>query len=111
MHTHLTGQRVETRHFRNGEELPLLNQDLYYSTHFQEIRSLRKPTHVLPGDALVTTCYHSTHDKRNVTLGGFAISDEMCVNYIQYYPATELELCKSSISEYDLAEFFEYMKM
>ena len=64
----------------------------------------------LKGDALVTSCYYDTRGYNSTTLGGFAISDEMCVNYIHYYPATELEVCKSSISENSLYEYFLYMK-
>jgi len=76
LHTHLTGVRVVTRHFRrrddiyyrqealqnnnhtlnNGSpeeltgyiELPTFNWDNHYSTHFQEIRVLKKPIKVLP---------------------------------------------------------------
>lgn len=62
------------------------------------------------GDALITTCYYDTRGYTNITLGGFSISDEMCVNYIQYYPATKLEVCKSSVSEKTLANYFYYMK-
>jgi len=29
--------------------------------------------------------------------GGFAISDEMCLDYIHYYPLVDLEVCKSSV--------------
>lgn len=58
---------------------------------------------------MVTTCYYDTEEYTNTTLGGFSISDEMCVNYIQYYPATKLEVCKSSVSEDNLAFFFNYM--
>lgn len=45
-----------------------------------------------------------------MTLGGYGISDEMCVNYMHYYPASELELCKSSIGDYYLNEFFTKMR-
>ena len=72
LHTHLTGVRVVTRHFRRkadiyyrepalrnnnfslpGDldgyvELPYLNWDNHYSTHFQEIRLLKKPVKVFP---------------------------------------------------------------
>lgn len=34
----------------------------------------------------------------------------MCVNYIQYFPATKLEVCKSSVSEKALVEYFDYMQ-
>lgn len=48
--------------------------------------------------------------RRNVTLGGFGITDEMCVNYIHYYPHTDLEVCKSSISDQALRTYFKYMR-
>ncbi|KFB41858.1 AGAP010485-PA-like protein [Anopheles sinensis] len=110
LHTHLRGVRVLTRHFRGARELPNLNTDDFFSHHYQEIRQLRYKPRVLPGDALVTTCYYDTRGYVNATLGGFSISDEMCVNYIHYYPATELELCKSAISEKSLLNYFTYMR-
>lgn len=56
LHTHLTGIRVWTRHVRGGQELPEVNRDNHYSQHFQEIRLLKEPVKVLPGDALINTC-------------------------------------------------------
>lgn len=99
-----------TRHFRGHKELRELNRDDYYSHHYQEIRQLRLKPRVMPGDALVTTCFYDTRGYTNTTLGGFSISDEMCVNYIHYYPATKLEVCKSSVSEKTLHDYFTYMK-
>lgn len=110
LHAHLRGVRILTRHLRNGRELKELNRDDFYSHHYQEIRQLRRKPKVLPGDALVTTCYYDTQGYKNATLGGFSIQDEMCVNYIHYYPATDLELCKSSVSERTLEEYFEFMR-
>lgn len=48
LHTHLTGVRVYTRHIRDGLELPELNRDNHFSTHFQEIRRLKKTVKILP---------------------------------------------------------------
>ncbi|EDW75148.2 uncharacterized protein Dwil_GK19855, partial [Drosophila willistoni] len=110
LHTHLRGLRVLTRHFRGEQELREVNRDDYYSHHFQEMRTLHYKPHVMPGDALVTTCYYNTSADKSAALGGFAISDEMCVNYIHYYPATKLEVCKSSVSEETLENYFIYMK-
>jgi len=46
-----------------------------------------------------------------VTLqGGFAISDEMCLNYIHYYPLVELEVCKSSVATRSLYDFFRFLR-
>ncbi|XP_057655440.1 tyramine beta-hydroxylase isoform X1 [Diorhabda carinulata] len=110
LHTHLTGIRVVTRHFdAYGRELPELNRDNHFSTHFQEIRILKSPVQILPGHTLITKCDYNTEDRENITLGGFSISDEMCVNYIHYFPASELEVCKSSISDQALHTFFRYM--
>lgn len=110
LHTHLTGTKVVTRHVRDGEELPPLNYDNHYSTHFQEIRLLPKHVTILPGDSLITTCTYNTMSRENVTLGGFAISDEMCVNYVHYYPNARLEVCKSAISDDALSTYFRYMR-
>nr|CAG4643806.1 EOG090X0318 [Lepidurus arcticus] len=110
LHTHLLGTRVVTRHFRNGQELRELNRDNHYSTHFQEIRLLPKPVQVMPGDALLTTCWYDSMKYNNVTLGGFSISDEMCINYIHYFPQVNLEVCKSSIGEEALTDYFHYLE-
>ncbi|KAJ8300513.1 hypothetical protein KUTeg_022032 [Tegillarca granosa] len=91
LHTHLTGKKVYTKHVRDGTELPELNRDNHYSPHYQEIRALPEPVQILPGDALITTCEDSTLDRENVTVGGFSISQEMCVNYVHYYPRCDLE--------------------
>ncbi|KAG8233749.1 hypothetical protein J437_LFUL003819 [Ladona fulva] len=110
LHTHLTGVRVLTRHFRDGRELPELNRDDHYSTHFQEIRLLKRRVTVLPGDALLTSCWYNSEDRDNITLGGFSISDEMCVNYIHYFPKISLEVCKSAISEASLKSYFRFLR-
>lgn len=62
------------------------------------------------GDFLETTCIYNTEDKLNATIGGHAITDEMCVNYIHYYPATELEVCKSAVSNEALEKYFDFEK-
>ncbi|XP_056011248.1 dopamine beta-hydroxylase-like [Ostrea edulis] len=108
LHTHLTGKQVFTKHIRRGVELLELNRDNHYSPHFQEIRTLPRHVHVLPGDALITSCVDGTLNRSAVTLGGFSIQEEMCVNYIHYYPRCNLEVCKSSISDQALTHFFQF---
>ena len=48
LHTHLTGKKVYTKHYRDGVELPELNRDDHYQSYFQEIRNLPSFIHVLP---------------------------------------------------------------
>lgn len=38
--------------------------------------------------------------------GGFGIMEEMCVNYVHYYPRTQLELCKSHVDLEYLQKYF-----
>lgn len=63
----------------------------------------------MPGDALINICRYDTAKRNNITLGGFAISDEMCVNYMHYFPKTDLEVCKSSVDTDHLMAYFDYM--
>ena len=104
LHTHGAGRAVETTLVgRDTAAETLVNRDPHYSTHFrvarpgpehgdtadwcaQEIRALARPVRVLPGDALVTRCRYDTRDRANITLGGFGFSEEMCVDYVHYYP-------------------------
>ncbi|XP_077324317.1 dopamine beta-hydroxylase [Lithobates pipiens] len=106
LHTHLTGRTVTTVNVRDGKEVEIVNIDKHFSPHFQEIRMLKKPVQVLPGDLLITSCSYNTEDRSRVTVGGFSITDEMCVNYIHYYPRTELELCKSHVDPGYLRRYF-----
>ena len=110
LHTHLTGRRVWTSLIRNNKVVSILNSDNHYDQMFQEIRLLRKPIRVRPGDALVNTCVYETQDRINMTFGGYSIRDEMCVNYMHYYPASKLEVCKSSIRDDILSKYFETMR-
>ena len=110
LHTHLLGTRVVTQHFRGRwKQLNELDRDNHYSTHYQEIRLLANPVRVLPGDALLTTCWYDTTQRVNVSLGGFSISDEMCVNYVHYFPRINLEVCKSSIASRSLENYFHFL--
>jgi hypothetical protein len=58
----------------------------------------------------VTTCWYDTRRKPNATVGGFTFEDEMCLNYIHYYPRTEdLEICKSSVDSEALDTYFQFL--
>ena len=70
-------------------------------------------------------CSYTTTNRGNITLGGFGFTEEMCVNYVHYYPRTELEVvyltmfhsthhdgwqvCKSSIDPDQLNDYFRLL--
>ncbi|XP_076875205.1 dopamine beta-hydroxylase [Brachyhypopomus gauderio] len=106
LHTHLAGRAVRTVLVRGGQELEVVQEDKHYSTHYQTIRILKKMVTVLPGDVLLTKCTYNTEDRNKPTVGGFGIMEEMCVNYVHYYPRTQLELCKSHVDPDFLQKYF-----
>ncbi|XP_061656788.1 dopamine beta-hydroxylase [Syngnathoides biaculeatus] len=109
LHTHLAGRGVRTVLVRGGKEVEVVQEDRHFSTHYQTIRVLRKITNVLPGDVLITKCTYNTEDRDKPTVGGFGIMEEMCVNYIHYYPRTQLELCKSHVDLDHLQKYFSFI--
>ncbi|XP_047228295.1 dopamine beta-hydroxylase [Girardinichthys multiradiatus] len=109
LHTHLAGRGVKTVLVRGGKELEVLQDDQHFSTEYQTIRVLRKMINILPGDVLITKCTYNTEDRSKPTVGGFGIMEEMCVNYIHYYPRTQLELCKSHVDPGYLQKYFNFI--
>ncbi|KAJ8401960.1 hypothetical protein AAFF_G00375410 [Aldrovandia affinis] len=109
LHTHLAGRGVRTVLVRGGQEVEIVQEDKHFSTHYQIIRTLKKMVNVLPGDVLLTSCTYNTEDRKKATMGGFGIEDEMCVNYVHYYPRTRLELCKSHVDPGYLQKYFSFI--
>jgi dopamine beta-monooxygenase len=110
LHTHLNGIQVFTRIIKKNGKIVTLNIDRHYSPHFQEIRLLPEPIRIERGDVILHTCIYNTEIRTNMTFGGYGIKDEMCVNYMHYYPKSELELCKTSVRDDALDGFFDTMK-
>ncbi|KAM9338516.1 dopamine beta-hydroxylase [Symphorus nematophorus] len=109
LHTHLAGRGVRTVLVRGGKELEVVQEDQHFSAHYQTIRVLRKMVNVLPGDVLITKCTYNTEDRSKPTVGGFGIMEEMCVDYIHYYPQTKLELCKTHVDTGYLQKYFNFI--
>ncbi|XP_014849355.1 PREDICTED: dopamine beta-hydroxylase isoform X1 [Poecilia mexicana] len=109
LHTHLAGRGVRTVLVRGGKELDVVQEDQHFSTEYQTIRVLKKMINILPGDVLITKCTYNTEDRSKPTVGGFGIMEEMCVNYIHYYPRTQLELCKSHVDPGYLQKYFSFI--
>ncbi|CAB3410274.1 unnamed protein product [Caenorhabditis bovis] len=106
LHAHLTGKRLYTSHYRNGVKLQEINRDNHYSPHWQHIQDVIPYVNVKPGDMLTTVCVYDSRNRTTTTFGGYGIRDEMCVNYVYYYPASEVEVCKSAVSNSTLRQYF-----
>jgi len=86
LHTHLTGRATWTKHIRNGVELPEIARDDNYDFNFQDIQFLQKEVLFKPGDDLVHTCIYDTSKRQKLTYGGESTREEMCLNFVFYYP-------------------------
>uniref|UniRef100_A0A3Q3KC55 Dopamine beta-hydroxylase n=1 Tax=Monopterus albus TaxID=43700 RepID=A0A3Q3KC55_MONAL len=108
LHTHLAGRGVRTVLVRGGKELEVVREDQHFSTHYQ-CNYWCVLCLTLQGDILITKCTYNTEDRSKPTVGGFGIMEEMCVNYLHYYPRTQLELCKSHVDPGYLQKYFNFI--
>jgi len=87
-HMHGTGRNMSTRHIRDGRELQPLGAVNYFDYKFQTNADLSTgPRLLLPGDELITTCTYDSRSRTNTTRFGPGTIDEMCFNFLLYYPA------------------------
>ncbi|XP_067881233.1 DBH-like monooxygenase protein 2, partial [Heterodontus francisci] len=95
LHTHLTGSGVRVLQFRDGKQIGVITQDKNYDFNLQEARLLREPIPVQRGDVLITECTFNTEKRTQLTFGGLATDNEMCLVFMHYYPRNDLLACLS----------------
>eukprot|EP00058_Branchiostoma_floridae_P016323 XP_002601811.1 hypothetical protein BRAFLDRAFT_279157 [Branchiostoma floridae] len=95
LHAHNVGVGVRTKLVRNGVVESYLGRDDNYDFDLQETRFLYPEVAIKEGDELITECSYRTTNLNTFTFGGQASSEEMCQNYLQYYPRFKLEHCDS----------------
>ncbi|KAM7434750.1 DBH-like monooxygenase protein 1 [Porites harrisoni] len=96
LHTHLAGRATWTKHIRNGKELPEIARDNHYDFNFQDTQVFRKEINIQPGDDLVHYCKYDSMDRNKLIQGGEATRDEMCLDFLFYYPnIKEFQFCQN----------------
>ncbi|CAB9513096.1 Tyramine beta-hydroxylase [Seminavis robusta] len=85
-HMHYIGQSMITEHYRCGVKIGTLGNIQRYEFDNQQLYSFPEVIKILPGDVLHTTCSYNTSSTTTTTKGGTETSDEMCYNFIYYYP-------------------------
>ena len=93
-HTHESGTALKVQHFRGEQELPLLDGNQYYDFNFQQMVGFSPSAYPIlhKGDSLQLTCTYSTMDRKNVTKGGLATTDEMCIEFLWSLPPPHAHL-------------------
>lgn len=87
LHMHEVGKEVFTNVYRDGKLVTKFGENLNWDFNVQEIKSL-PPFKVGGGDVMRTYCVYDTTGRTTVTKGGDETTDEMCINYLMYYPKT-----------------------
>ncbi|XP_078363554.1 DBH-like monooxygenase protein 1 [Oculina patagonica] len=100
LHTHLAGRAIWTKHVRNGKEVPEIARDNNYDFNFQDNQVLRKEINIQPGDQLIHYCKYNSMDRTKLIKGGISTRDEMCLDFMFYYPRIpKVRLCQSMAFE------------
>ena len=85
-HMHFVGTSVVTEHYRCGVKIGELGRIDSFEFDNQQTYLFREPIKILPGDVLVTTCTYNSSNQMERVLGGEETTEEMCDNYLTYYP-------------------------
>jgi len=85
LHMHAAGTRMITNQFSSaGTMLRTTNRVEYYSYAFQQLTPVNFT--VNPGDRFNTHCTYNTVGRTNTTKFGTGSLDEMCMDFLFYYP-------------------------
>ncbi|CAI5466063.1 unnamed protein product [Closterium sp. Yama58-4] len=88
-------QQLFTDLYREGRKVAEIDRLDYYNSNWQQVQPIYPHFQLLPGDELRTTCVWDSSSRSQVTPGGPATSDEMCVGYLIYYPARPAQVLGS----------------
>jgi len=88
---HQTGRTIWTQHIRDHQEIQPLGNISLWDFNFQN--AIPTETMLFPTDALMTHCVYDSSNRDTMTKGGETSSDEMCFNFISYYPKMLLSAC------------------
>jgi hypothetical protein len=91
LHAHEIGAAIESEVFRGGQSLGMIARQDPYEFDNQWFQ----PTELTlqPGDELETRCTYDSTDRVEPTPGGVASTEEMCINFMMYYPWIPAETC------------------
>ncbi len=94
-HMHLLGRQIWTDHLRDGAKVGVLGEDLAFDFNLQ--KTILEDATIQPGDRLETHCVYDstscqigsfqTNACMETTTFGEATTDEMCFNFLFYWPA------------------------
>ncbi|XP_078593907.1 DBH-like monooxygenase protein 1 homolog [Branchiostoma floridae x Branchiostoma japonicum] len=94
LHSHLLGVQLSLKLIRDGVETDISRDD-NYDFNLQYMRQMGEEIAIYPGDTLVMECSYRSTDQDNVVYGGLGALEEMCMDFVFYYPKSKLRSCDS----------------
>jgi hypothetical protein len=93
LHMHEIGAAISSELFRDDALVgPIAVDDPY---DFNQQKFLPSDISIQPGDEIATRCVYDSSDRTSTTPGGVASEEEMCINFMMYYPKVTGEKCGS----------------
>lgn len=91
LHAHRLGVRLWSDQYRDGLLIDRLGTADPYYFESQKLEAL--DAELRPGDDVWTHCVYDSTGRTEPTVGGESSADEMCLNYMFYYPRQFFGLC------------------
>ncbi len=108
------GTGIWSNQYRGTNSLTSLGVNFKYDFNFQSFITYPSKTEyrvLKKGDSIMTTCVYDTTLRSSITRGGEGSQDEMCLNFLLYYPKPAVVLrdsglgwCLTSVSPLSTAE-------
>jgi len=84
-HMHTIGKKISTEIWRDNK-LISYQDDNDYDFNKQDLRIFNEEIILKKYDILISKCSYNSLNRLNITKGGLPSSDEMCFNYVFFYP-------------------------
>ncbi len=93
LHAHEIGAAIRSEVHRDGNLVGVIAEEDPFDFNYQKF--LEADVEIQPGDQIDTICTYDSSGQGGTTNGGPASDEEMCINFMMYYPWTEAETCGS----------------
>lgn len=85
-HTHLAGRQLFSSVVKDNKEMTKIANNKYYNSNYQYNNWLPEPITMDMGDEISLSCVYNTEDRSQPTYAGLSTYEEMCFDFILYYP-------------------------
>jgi len=108
-HMHKLGTSAFSQQIRGGVEQPNIGRISHFDFNHQSTSEDGWGKVIKPGDRLIHRCMFNSVGRNKSTVFGEGTEDEMCLNFITYYPKVAIGSCVQVQSSYSLCYDGSYL--